>query len=66
MGEPTSTYNMIYRAAVGIQQHREGAIEKATKTAGAIVATLILGAALKSVATAPRAVSYTHLDFTES
>lgn len=54
MGEPTSTYNMIYRAAVGIQQHREGAIEKATKTAGAIVATLILGAALKSVATAPR------------
>lgn len=54
MGEPTSTYNMLYRAAVGIQQNREGAMKKATKTAGAVVASLVLGTALKSVYTALR------------
>lgn len=54
MGEPTSTYNMLYRAAEGIKQKRPHAKTKAAKTAGAIAATMVLGAAFKAVATAPR------------
>lgn len=54
MGEPTSTYNMLYRAAEGIKQKRPHAKAKAAKTAGAIAATMVLGAAFKSLATAPR------------
>ncbi len=54
MGEPTSTYNMLYRAAEGIKQKRPHAKTKAAKAAGAIAATVVLGAALKAAATAPR------------
>lgn len=54
MGEPLSTYNMLYRAGIDIQRKNKGAKARAARVAAAFVATSALGAALKSVISAMR------------
>lgn len=54
MGEPLSTYNMLYRAGVDVQRRNKGAKARAAGVAAAFVATNALGAALKSIISALR------------
>lgn len=54
MGEPLSTYNMLYRAGIDIQRKNNGAKARAARVAAAFIATSALGAALKSVISAMR------------
>lgn len=54
MGEPTSSYNMLYRAGIDVQRHTQGAKGRALRVTAAFAATAALGAALKSIPSAWR------------
>lgn len=54
MGEPLSTYNMLYRAGVDLQRGNPGAKGRAARTAAAFIASGAFGAALKSFISALR------------
>lgn len=54
MGEPTNTYNMLYRAAVDVKQGNKGGKGRAARAAAAFALSSALGAALYGIVGALR------------
>ena len=54
MGEPTNTYNMLYRAAADVRKGNKGSKDRAAKVAAAFALSSALGAALAGLIMAVR------------